>query len=136
MKKTVFFTPKDGKFNFEKPEFFKRLPSMLKEVRHLMTITEFRNIRSLQQNSYMWGVVYDTISKDTGYTPNEIHQLMGQQFLAYEKKEGAFMKSTTDLNTKEFEDYLENVRRFASMELGIYIPLPNEPDNFYYETKK
>jgi len=33
------------------------------------------------------------------------------------------------------EIYLESVRRFAAMELFIYIPLPNEPDNFYYEVK-
>ena len=88
--------------------------------------------RSKSQNNYMWGVVYDIISKETGYDQEEVHQLMGQQFLAYEKKEGCFIKSTTELNTKEMEIYLEKVRRFASIELKCFIPLPNETE-FSYE---
>lgn len=133
--KTVFFTPKDGKFNFEKPSFFKNLPKLLLEKRYIMTIKEFKNQRSKNQNNYYWGIVLDILSKDTGYTPDEMHELMGKKFLSYEKKGEMFVKSTTKLNTKDMEDYLENVRRFASMEFGIYIPLPNEPDNFYYEVK-
>ncbi|GAI94103.1 unnamed protein product, partial [marine sediment metagenome] len=46
-----------------------------------------------------------------------------------------FVKSTTKLNTKDMEIYLENVRRFAAMELSCVIPLPNET-NFNYEMYK
>jgi len=66
------------------------------------------------------------ISKDTGYTDKEVHALMGKEFLSYEHLGEIFIKSTTELNTKEMEEYLENVRRFASMELSIFVPLPNE----------
>ena len=132
---TIFFNPKEGKFNFEKPEFFKRLASALPEKRFIMTIKEHRNNRSSNQSNYMWGVVYDIIAKELGYTTEEIHGLMGREFLAYEKKGEWFVKSTTSLNTKEMEEYLEKVRRFASMEFNCYIPLPNEPNNFFYEVK-
>ena len=90
--------------------------------------------RSDKQNRYMWGVVYKIIGDEVGYLPEEIHQLMGKQFLAYESKGEMFVKSTTKLKTGEMEAYLENVRRFAAMELGCVVPLPNETD-FSYEVK-
>jgi hypothetical protein len=91
--------------------------------------------RSIQQNNYYWGVVCDLLSKETGYTPDEIHQILGEKFLSYEKNEMTFVKSTTKLNTNEFENYMEECRRFASMELNCYVPLPNEPGNFHYDIK-
>jgi len=94
-----------------------------------------KNTRSVQQNNYYWGVVCDILSKETGYTPEEIHQILGEKFLSYEKNEMRFVKSTTKLKTNEFEEYMEECRRFASIELSCYIPLPNEPDNFYYDFK-
>ncbi|MBT7632044.1 MAG: hypothetical protein HN597_20450 [Desulfobacula sp.] len=94
-----------------------------------------KETRSDKQRRYQWGVVYKLISDHTGYTQDEVHQEMGKKFLAYEKDGKTFVKSTTKLSTKNMEIYLESVRRFAAMELFIYIPLPNEPDNFYYEVK-
>ena len=92
--------------------------------------------RSNQQNAYMWGVVYDLISKHTGYTPDEIHQILAETFLSYEKDGRTFTRSTTRLKTAEFEQYMEQCRRWAAMELKVYCPLPNEPDNFYYDVHK
>jgi hypothetical protein len=89
--------------------------------------------RSQKQNAYYWGVVLKIMGDEIGYLPDEIHQLMGKEFLSYERKPGElFVKSTTKLSTVEFEDYLSNVRRFAATELNIYIPLPNETE-FSYE---
>ena len=82
--------------------------------------------RSEKQRKYQWGVVYKIMGDEIGYLPDEIHQLMGKEFLKYEHKGEWFVKSTTKLNTKEMETYLENVRRFASMELSCFVPLPNE----------
>ncbi len=92
-----------------------------------------KETRSQKQNRYYWGCVLKTISLDTGYLPDEIHQLMQKQFLAYENLGEHFVKSTTKLTTKLMEEYLENVRRFASMELSIYVALPNESDNYFYD---
>jgi len=89
-------------------------------------IRESRNSRSLQQNRYYWGVVLKALSDDTGYTAEEMHQLMAEKFLSYEKGEHVFVRSTTSLNTKEFEEYLSQIRLFANTELGIFIPEPNE----------
>lgn len=110
----LFRTLPDGKYVWPHPEKPKRK-------------------RSLQQNRYYWGVVCNLVSDHTGYAPEESHQIMAEMFLSYENKGKAFTKSTTKLKTVEFEEYMEKCRRWAAMELQVYIPLPNEPGNFFYE---
>lgn len=95
-------------------------------------IPKKKETRSDRQNRYYWGVVLKTIGDDLGYSTDEVHQLMQRQFLKYEKDGNLFVRSTTTLNTKEMEDYLERIRRFSLIELGILIPLPNETE-FNYE---
>ena len=95
-----------------------------------------RMTRSQRQNAYYWGVVLKTIGDEIGYTTEEMHQLMARAFLSYEKAPGEmFVKSTTSLNTREFEEYLAKVRRFAATELHVFCPLPNETE-FSYEIKE
>jgi len=95
-----------------------------------------RHIRSIQQNKYYWSVICKLISDHTGYTSDEIHQILAEQFLSYEKDGRTFVQSTTKLKTTDFEAYMEECRRWASMELQVYIPLPNEDNsNYYYEMK-
>lgn len=94
-----------------------------------------KKTRSLKQNKYYHGVVCKLISEHTGYTSDEVHQLLAEQFISYEKNGKQFVKSTTKLKTAEFEEYLESCRRFGAMELQVYIPLPNEPNNYFYSMK-
>jgi len=100
-------------------------------------VRKVKKQRSLNQNSYYWGVVIKIMAQELGYTDNEMHQVLGEFYLSYDKKvfkgskpefgdiRQTFIKSTTELSTIEFENYLENCRRLAS-ENGIFIPLPNE----------
>ena len=90
------------------------------------------NPRSKNQNSYLWGVVYKELAMHLGYTIDEIHELMKHKFLSRmlhlnENEEYNIPLSTTDLSTSEFEDYLRNIREWASSELNCFIPEPNEP---------
>ena len=112
---------------------FRRYLDTMKDGEFILNYPkENKQTRSSQQRKYQWGCVYKIISQDTGYTPEEVHQLMGDQFLSYGKDGKIFTTSTTTLNTKEMEVYLEKVRNFASMKLSIYVPLPNE-GKFYYD---
>ena len=43
------------------------------------------------------------------------------------------LRSTTDLDTSEFEYYMKEIRQFASSELGIIIPEPNEDPNRFLQ---
>lgn len=88
--------------------------------------------RSNNQNRYYWGVVIDLIADHTGYTPEEAHDAMKMMFLRkYEDSIIPTIRSTTDLNTIEFEEYMKSVRQWASMEIEVYIPLPNETEFNY-----
>lgn len=85
--------------------------------------------RSNDQNEYYWLIVVGLISEHIGYTPNEVHEILKQEFLGKELKLGKnsyTIATTTKENTIEFEQYLSNIRQWASIELGIYIPLPRE----------
>ena len=97
---------------------------------------ETKDTRSGCQRKYQWGVVYKLMAEHTGYEPEEIHQLMTKMFLSYENKGEVFVESTAELNTKDMENYLESVRRFAAMELGVNVPLPNETEFSYDQEAK
>lgn len=94
----------------------------------------FKKGRSNQQNRYLWGVVYEKLSEHLGHTKDEIHAIMGGMFLRQwtliEEKNGSreieFVRSTTSLTTVEMEKYLRDIREWASIELGFWIPEPNE----------
>lgn len=86
-----------------------------------------KKMRSLQQNAYYWGVVIDILANETGYTKDEMHEALKVKFLQYENVPGLpTMRSSTDLSTVEFETYMEMIRRWASQDLGIVIPEPNQ----------
>lgn len=87
--------------------------------------------RSLKQNAYYHGVVLKILSEELGYTGLEIHEVLKHQFLPthdffFKGEQYMIAPSTTDLNTAEFEEYLSHIRTWASSELGIFIPEPNE----------
>jgi hypothetical protein len=99
----------------------------------IVTIAEGRGKRSTQQNKYYWSICCGLISETTGYTPEEVHEFLKEKFLTDKKhiviageERDIEQATTTRLTTKEFEDYTENIRRWASRELQINIPTPNE----------
>lgn len=93
--------------------------------------------RSNKQNSYYWGVCLPLISEHTGFLPEEVHEILKRRFLTEQrvlktKRSIEFVdvpKSTTTLDTVSYEQFMSNVRMFASQELGISIPEPNEELN-------
>lgn len=125
-----------GKWVSENPSVLELYRRNHKNERTLLKLQKFRNKRSLNQNNYMWGVVYQHVENDTGMEVDEVHRFCTKKFLTVRtqivnKKTGEVLeeetiRSTTDLDTGEMETYLEQVRRFFLMELGIRIPLPNE----------
>jgi len=91
--------------------------------------------RSIPENSFYWGVVLPTVSDHLGYTNDELHEIFKSLFLSEVKyikmnngqiREVRYAKSTASLKVFEFEQYLENIRTWSALELGISIPLPNE----------
>lgn len=86
--------------------------------------------RTLDQNAYYWGVALEIISKETGHTPEELHEIFKRMFLSarvieYRGKEIRVPGSTSLLSTKEFVEYIERVKVEAG-EMGIEVPESNK----------
>lgn len=95
----------------------------------------FKKDRSSNQNRYYWGVIIDLLSEHTGFNRDEMHEVLKHKFLRrtlwVPKKDGVkeqsiITYSTTDLTTKQFEEFLAAIRMWASQDLGVCIPEPNE----------
>jgi len=104
--------------------------------RIVMSLKVKRRTRSLPQNSYYWPVVVKMVkdamnSFGNDFTAEEVHEFLKKEF-NYEESElrdGYFVKvpkSTTRLDTFDFNQYKERIQQFAAEVLGIYIPDPNE----------
>lgn len=105
----------------------------------LLIIEPIKNPRTIKQNAYYWGGVLGVLSNDLGYTPEEIHRLLKTMFLSKKKaivgidKDGKkhteeidSIKSTTELSTEEFGDYIDKIRYWAIDFNNSYIPTPDE----------
>lgn len=92
-----------------------------------LSIQPFRKRRSLSQNAYFHGVVVVIYADTFGLFSDEAKQELKGMFLKYIKESNGreYVKSTADLNTLEFEQFLTKCRTHASQN-GCFIPLPNE----------
>ena len=98
-------------------------------------VTKWKNKRTLNQNSYYWGGVLTPIAVHTGHSPEELHEIFKRlfitpKFVLYRGREIKMPKSTTDLSTEEFREYIERVRAEAG-QMGTIIQSPDE----YYDSK-
>lgn len=96
-------------------------------------IIKKRGKRSLPQNAYYWGVVVKEIQLRMRELGNDVdcdtvHEFLKLKFnpervVVPETAEVIEMgKTTTELNKDEFTEYIEQIKQWASVTLGIYIP--------------
>lgn len=104
-----------------------------------ITIERARATRSLQANAYYWAVVIDRISRRTGYSLNETHDILKQLFLPKDiciaTGNGVILAdfviggSTTSLDGVAFYEYCEEIRRWALENFNPPIDIPPpDPD--------
>ena len=119
---------KDGLITKRFQESIDRYLLAIKDGPARITIEKYRPKRTDPQNRYYWSVVVGTVAQHCGYTDDEAHEALKWLFLRKRSEDGkpATVRSTAKLNTQEFEEYLESIKRWAATELQIYIPDPNE----------
>lgn len=93
-------------------------------------IGPYKTNRSLEQNALYWKWL-GIIAKDTGHDADEIHEFCKQKFL-----EPIFVdingevhearRTTTKLKVDEMSAYMNRVYAWATSELGILLPLPED----------
>ena len=81
-----------------------------------MIIMDKESARSHDQNSLLWGVIYKGISDTTGYTQEQLHDMLRMKFDL--KDEGGNLLSTATLTKSEFNDYLDKIINWCKS-LGI-----------------
>ena len=123
---------KNGNVTYQNKELFDDHMLSYEGKTVVITVGEQKKRRSLNLNSYYWAVVVKLLSEETGYDKDEMHEVLKSMFLRtrYQIK-GVWVdstKSTTKLTHKEMSEFIEEVKRFASTTLGVYIPDPNEVD--------
>lgn len=83
-----------------------------------MIIMDKDGARSHDQNSLLWGVIYKGLSDTTGYTAEELHDILRMKFDL--KDEDGKLLSTAGLTKTEFNDYLDKIINW-SRSLGIQV---------------
>lgn len=98
-------------------------------------VTDHRPQRSLQQNAYFHGIVLKTLSDHFGYTIREMKQILAYEFYPeYITQLGTteiikIPGSTSNMNTKQMTELIDQVRQWAQDEHDVFIPAPNEISN-------
>lgn len=123
-----------GDFIHEDEDGFKAMLSRLDGKEVEVIVRPWKNQRSDPQNRYLHGYIIKEISNFLGYTPEETKEVLKYKFLRawrpIKTKEGMkeveYVKNTRDLDTGSMEQFLTEVREWASLELGLYLALPNE----------
>ncbi len=126
-----------------------------RDIPFTVYFSDQKKCRTLPQNRYLWGVVYETLSTALGYDKEEIHEICKAKFGLRTKYEGdiamrlredqiweanetipviEFVRSTRLFNTKEMTDYIDKIRRWSMDKFGLYIKQPNELDDADYIT--
>jgi hypothetical protein len=98
-------------------------------------VSKIENKRSLDQNR-LYFLYLGCIGQETGNDKDQLHEFFKAKYLGIETIELKFSKSqdyyinicksTTKLTTKRFTEYLEKIVIFASTELRITLPNPDD----------
>jgi len=122
-------TPKNGIMSINNIGQWTRYLQTMEGVECDITVTKYRKKRSLPQNAYFHGVVCVILGNHWGYDVDEAHSAICTEFLTVsEEGKPDYVRSTTDLNTEEFNDFLEQVKMWASQYWGVFIPDPEKVD--------
>jgi hypothetical protein len=102
--------------------------TVISGVKHRVTVEVFKTKRSLDANAYYWGQVITPMAEHTGYTPEEMHevllfQIYGEKTLTGTTGAGRYQipaKRTHNMTITEFQDHIHHCQRIAA-ELGVAI---------------
>lgn len=96
-----------------------------------ITIQKLKSTRSLQQNR-LWWLYMTLLSKDLGYSKDEMHEICKFKFLMREKVHEPtgeifkYLGSTATLSKSDFADMVTDLIRWAAECFNIVLPLPGE----------
>lgn len=114
----------------EREAICKYLQSLPDGKAYKVSITLHKAKRSNDANALYWAWLA-IIASETGNDRETCHKFFAKKFLGYDVHEFgndkiAVVRSTSRLDTKAFSEYMDQVSAFASSELGIVLPSPDD----------
>ena len=122
---------KDGKLLFHDKAGFQQYLGTLQDECQLVLKKWYKN-RTDKENRYYWGVVVRLIADEVGEeNKDNVHDFIQLQVGNSADVAGVKVPAgTSHMTTAEFEDYATRVRNWASKELHVFVPLPNEAESY------
>jgi hypothetical protein len=119
---------RDGALIVNFPEAFEKELELFDGKDVWIELREDKKRRSSQQNNYYWGVVipsYIQIFAKAGldFGNEKTHDILKTRFLLV-KDPYTRIKSTTELNPTEFNNYIMNLQAWAATDFDYIIPDP------------
>jgi hypothetical protein len=129
----------EGKFDFDDAGVRSRVLSALGRRRGWQEIEakDYKPSRTTRQNRYYWScfceLLADHMSRDgKGWTREMAHETFRTMYLQVsdmDEQTGRILtrpRSTTELTTSEFNEYLDKIAAMLAGELGLIVPEPAE----------
>ena len=104
--------------------------SALPGKRLRVEVSEFRKRRSQEQNAYLWGVVYKTLTDATGNAADDLHTYFLGEWAGWETINvmGSLrrvpVRRSSKMTTVEFSEYVAFIQQRAAETVGVFIPDP------------
>ena len=111
-------------FNLQK--FIEKVKEINWEV--VIMVKKYYKPRTINQNKYYWGWIITPMANYLWYEIEEMHEILKYKYLKDKTDDFEYIKRTRDLTTKEFTDYVEKVKDFAST---LWIILQSADEYFY-----
>lgn len=113
------------KIIWDDPKAFQVYYSKLCGSRVSVVMKKFRKQRSIPQNSWYWAVV-TVLAEYAGTDQAEMHDTLRSMFLGFDANSNfPILRSTTDLNTEEFTEYMAQIFELARQH-EVKLPHPDE----------
>lgn len=120
------FIDKDATWAVSSTYSLRKLIEELRPWSYELFIKKNRKIRSTEQNSWYWTILHFLAENSwVWYTDDEWHEVFKSFFLREEKTIPntncvySIIKSTKDLDTLEFIEYIQKILTFCEIELNI-----------------
>jgi len=117
---------KKGKLILNNKQQFQDQLMELEGLDVVIKIIERNNNRTKDQNSLFWSWV-SILSDNTGYTKEEMKELIQVKFLQRERLDAdgyteTYIKGTSTLSKKEFNDLMNDISYWSNSTLQITLP--------------
>ena len=95
-----------------------------------LIVERWHQKRSLPQNGYYFGVIVSMMADETGYSKPECHEILKAQCIPPKWKQIGdvwveLKRSSTELTTVEFTEFIENSRQSLNETIGLTTPSPS-----------